>query len=55
MNNCVKINNTGFNLDAFEKMSKTEFKKWYKERKRDFNIDEAWKIIQTAIKERKKK
>ena len=51
----MKINNTGFNLDSFEKMSKTKFKEWYKLQKRSFSMEEAWKVIQTAIKERKKK
>ncbi len=54
MANC-KIKNTGFNLEAFEKMSKTQFKKWYKLKKREFNLEEAWSILQKAIKENKKK
>jgi len=54
MVNC-KIKNTGFNLEAFSKMSKTQFKKWYKLKKRDFNLEETWTILQKAIKENKKK
>ena len=50
-----KIKNTGFNIEEFSKMSKTQFKKWYKLKKRNFNLEETWTILQKAIKEYKSK